>query len=407
MLNNSNELSNKLEKCGVKMKYTSVSISRLEQIIKNTVKTIDESKQQIYDIYEQAHTELLELKEDLHTINKRITETIQETEQLEILEKKSRRDLMEVSRNFCYYTEEDIEKAYDTAKNYQVQLALKREQEQQMIQKRKEIEKRLRHTQKILEMAQNLISHVAVAMDFLTGDLSSLGETMEDIHQKELMGIRIIRAQEEERQRIARDIHDGPAQSMSNIVLKAEICEKLIDLDMNKTKAELKELKELVRCSLREIRKIIFDLRPMSLDDLGLIPTIQRYLANYKTDTSIDMVFNYNDEIKESRGLVDVALFRIIQEALSNVKKYSKADRVIITINNDGETVTMKIKDNGVGFDVDRALKEIYLDDMRGFGLHSMKQRVELLNGFFNIKSIVDKGTEITVKIPINSRKGV
>jgi two-component system sensor histidine kinase DegS len=177
---------------------------------------------------------------------------------------------------------------------------------------------------------------------------------------------------------------------------------------MDKTRVELKELKELVRCSLREIRKIIFDLRPMSLDDLGLIPTIQRYLANYRTDTSIEVALHYNNEIIETKGIIDVALFRIMQEALNNVKKYSKADKVCIMIDNDGEVVTMKIKDNGIGFDVDEVLKGINLsDDMKGFGLHSMRQRVELLNGSFEIVSVADKGTEITVKIPINSSKGV
>lgn len=385
-----------------------ISVTRLDQIIKDTLKTINEIKRQIYDIYEQAQTEYLELREELRSVNNHITEIIKNVDELEILEKESRRNLMEVSKNFRYYTEKDIEIAYDTAKNYQIHLALKREHEQQLIKKRMEIEKRLGHTQKILEKAQHLISHVAMAMDFLTGDLSTLSERMEDIHQKELLGIRVIKAQEEERQRIARDIHDGPAQSLSNIVLKAEICEKLSTVDIDKTRVELKELKELVRCSLREIRKIIFDLRPMSLDDLGLIPTIQRYLANYRTDTSIEVALHYNNEIIETKGVIDVALFRIMQEALNNVKKYSKADKVCIMIENDGEIVTMKVKDNGIGFNVDEALKGVNLsDDMKGFGLHSMRQRVELLNGSFEIVSMVNKGTEITVKIPINSSKGV
>jgi len=92
---------------------------------------------------------------------------------------------------------------------------------------------------------------------------------IEDMKQKRLLGIRIIKAQEEERQRVAREIHDGPAQSMSNIVLKAEICERLVDSDPEKAKDELRTLKSVVRDTLRDVRKIIYDLRPMSLDDLG------------------------------------------------------------------------------------------------------------------------------------------
>ena len=85
--------------------------------------------------------------------------------------------------------------------------------------------------------------------------------------------MRIITAQEEERQRLARDIHDGPAQSMSNIILKCEICEKFLTVDVEKAKQQIAELKGLIKASLQEIRRIIFDLRPMSLDDLGLVPT--------------------------------------------------------------------------------------------------------------------------------------
>jgi len=128
---------------------------------------------------------------------------------------------------------------------------------------------RLKEAYKTVEKADNLISQIGISLSYLTGDLENVSLQIEDMKQKRLLGIRIIKAQEEERQRVAREIHDGPAQSMSNIVLKAEICERLVDSDPEKAKDELRTLKSVVRDTLRDVRKIIYDLRPMSLDDLG------------------------------------------------------------------------------------------------------------------------------------------
>jgi len=139
---------------------------------------------------------------------------------------------------------------------------------------------RLKEAYKTVEKADNLISQIGISLSYLTGDLENVSLQIEDMKQKRLLGIRIIKAQEEERQRVAREIHDGPAQSMSHIVLKAEICERLVDSDPEKAKDELRTLKSVVRDTLRDVRKIIYDLRPMSLDDLGLIPTLQRYIEN-------------------------------------------------------------------------------------------------------------------------------
>ena len=138
------------------------------------------------------------------------------------------------------------------------------------------------------------------------------------------MGLRIIQAQEEERQRVARDIHDGPAQSMSNVVLKAEICERLFSVDLDKARDELQKLKDIVRDCLKDVRKIIYNLRPMSLDDLGLIPTLQRLILTFRNDTGIEATFNKNGVFDDISPGISLTIFRIVQEALSNVQSIRK-----------------------------------------------------------------------------------
>ncbi len=308
---------------------------------------------------------------------------------------------MIVSKNFRKYSEEDIRQAYDTTRDLQIKLALMREKEQQLVAQRTEIEMRMRRIKDTLERAEYLATHVAVAMSYLSSSLSNVSDTLEELQKKELLGMRIITAQEEERQRLARDIHDGPAQSMSNIILKCEICEKFLTVDVEKAKQQIAELKGLIKASLQEIRRIIFDLRPMSLDDLGLVPTLQRYSSNFTDETGIEVILDLYNPSNKLDTLIEIAVFRIIQEALNNIKKHSKATRAYINLQIDDDKLFGKVVDNGIGFDVSELnnLKKDVKDG--GFGIYSMRQRAELLKGELKIHSQPGKGTTLLLQIPI------
>lgn len=121
-----------------------------------------------------------------------------------------------------------------------------------------------------MEKAEMLVTRIGVVLQFLHGTLSQISVQLGNVQKQQQLALKVLLAQEEERRRIAREIHDGPAQALANIVLRADYCEQLLSRDPAKLKQELEKLKDLVRASLRDIRKIIFDLRPMPLDDLGL-----------------------------------------------------------------------------------------------------------------------------------------
>lgn len=208
----------------------------------------------------------------------------------------------------------------------------------------------------------------------------------------------IANALEEQRKKIARDIHDGPAQTMANVVLRLEYLEKLLDKDKNLVKEEINDLKDLVRKCLSEIRDFIFDLRPMALDDLGLIPTVKRVLQNFQERYKISTNFLILGEEKRLEQTKEITLFRIIQEALNNVIKHSQAKEVKITLELDEKHAIVNVKDNGVGFDYESFFKKAFPDKL---GLVSMRERAELLNGVFSIKSSPGNGCSITVRIPL------
>src|SRR5205807_7547443 len=137
---------------------------------------------------------------------------------------------------------------------------------------------------------------------------------------------------EEERMRIARDMHDGPAQSMANLVLQAEILERLIVRDPQMVVSDLADFKDGVRGVLDDTRRLIFDLRPMTLDDLGLVPTLRKFVKEYQEKSKITSHLRVEGEDVRLPGSLEPTLFRIIQEALNNARKHSQAKNVEVVV---------------------------------------------------------------------------
>jgi two-component system sensor histidine kinase DegS len=204
---------------------------------------------------------------------------------------------------------------------------------------------------------------------------------------------------EEERMRIARDMHDGPAQSMSNLVLQAEILERLVHKP-EAILAELQDFKNSVRNALDETRQLIFDLRPMTLDDLGLVPTLRKYIKEFGDKHGMTVRFNVVGEERRLPGNIEGTLFRIIQEALTNVQKHAGATSGEVTLNLSKERILALVRDDGQGFDIPKI--EAGLARNRNLGLISMRERAELERGSLELKSHPGKGTEIKVEFKLD-----
>jgi two-component system sensor histidine kinase DegS len=202
--------------------------------------------------------------------------------------------------------------------------------------------------------------------------------------------------------RIARDMHDGPAQSMANLVLQAEILERLLDRNPKQLVTELAEFKNSVRNALEETRQLIFDLRPMTLDDLGLVPTLRKFIKEYGDRYGLATRFNVVGQERRLPGNTEGVLFRIIQEALTNVHKHARAKMAEVTMSLQPNRVSVTIKDDGQGFDVART--EANLHKNRNLGLLSMRERAELEKGTLEIRSQPGRGTEVKVEIALAKR---
>ncbi len=214
--------------------------------------------------------------------------------------------------------------------------------------------------------------------------------------QLKLLSSKLLSAQEEERKRIAGDIHDSISSSLS--ALKFGLENTLLQAEQRTVRPEsLKSLVSLAQMTIEESRRIMTDLRPSALDDLGVITTMgwfcrefQKTYSNIRIDQKADILEN---EVPDSLKIV---IFRVMQEAFHNIAKHSKAERATLSLAKNGSTIELCIKDQGVGFDVNG-----HLSKGKGLGLTSMRERVELSGGSFKIESMTGDGTTIKAAWPI------
>lgn len=375
-------------------------INHLDSIIKETLFVIENGKRQIFDIAENTRIEYTRLKKELEEVRREMDSLVAEVDTLTREEKKARRWLAEVSKNFNKYTENDIKKAYEDAQSKQIKLAELRGRESLLRYKRDSMEQSLRRLDGMLSKAENLASQLSVITNYLTGNLKDLSLKIGEMQQVQQMGISIIKAQEEERHRLARDIHDGPAQLLANIVMRAEFCIKMMEVDQTRVREELYALQDMVRQSLQDVRKIIFDLRPMVLDDLGLVPAVKRYIEDFQAQYSLAVELVVIGSPRRFFMAVEVALFRVIQESLSNIRKHARARQVMIKLEILNNKINVVVKDDGMGFNLNDVMNGA---NKEGFGLLGMRERIQILKGEINIQSAPGQGTAVNVSVPLGT----
>lgn len=217
-------------------------------------------------------------------------------------------------------------------------------------------------------------------------------------------GLSILEAQEIERQRIARDLHDTTVQNLTSMVHKAELCIKLIDIDTIRAKLELNTMSNTIKSVINDMRGIIYNLKPMAIEDLGLTVTVQRYANKLMDLNNIDINIEANEEPKKILPVIKLTVFRVIQEACNNILKHADASMIDIKIQYEKDYLKITVKDNGKGFNSEKLLIT-NSEETSSFGLSIMKERISLLSGSLEIKSEKGKGTSIFIKVPLTEQE--
>jgi two-component system sensor histidine kinase DegS len=277
---------------------------------------------------------------------------------------------------------DEIKMAYDSALDAQQRLFVMRGQLDKLQNDKSHLEKYKNALEQMVSMGGGQAGSGA-------GSASS---------KEQMTGIEmIVNAQEAERQRLSRQMHDGPAQALSNFILQTEIAMRLLDIDPAQAKEELSNLKASAMGTFQKVRGFIFELRPMMLDDLGLVPTLRKYADAFKEQSGMDISVSVSGNERRLEPYLEVMIFRAVQELLGNASRHSQATLVKVHLDLGNDLLRITVDDNGKGFDPE-SLKE-----SGNLGLKLIRERAEMLGGKFEIDSAVGSGAKISFTVLAHS----
>jgi two-component system sensor histidine kinase DegS len=286
--------------------------------------------------------------------------------------------LQQIQDQFDSIPRADIRMAYDSALDAQQRLFVMRGQLEKLQSDQTHLTKYIEHLKRLQQLFET-----EMVIDKKNGGKANSGLEM------------VITAQETERKNLSRQMHDGPAQTLSNFILQTEIALRLFDIDQSKAREELNNLKSTAMSTFTKIRNFIFELRPMMLDDLGLFPTVKRYVETFQEQTGIETNVLITGSERRLESYIEVMIFRAIQELLSNVAHHAEATKVKVQINLEENNIKVTVDDNGKGFEPDSEQSQ------NGIGLKIIKERAEMIGGSFTIDSVSAQGTRISFHVPI------
>ena len=372
----------------------------LREAFQNTVEAMENSKGQIFEIYENTKNDVESARVMLKELKEETAKLQDEVDVLVHCEQQEKQRLVKVSSNFANYSEDKIRASYEAVKDVQVRLALVKEKEFQSRRQRDRLEIRLRGMEQTLLMAERLATKLGTVVGYLTSQISNVVAQMDIASKNKFLGVQIIKAQEDERLRVSREIHDGPAQEMANLIYQASICERLVDTrPEEEAKAGLQELRRQIRTCLADVRQIIFDMRPMSLDDLGLVPALRQLVSKLEERKVLKTDFQVNGKERALEKHVEVTLFRIIQEGLNNIHRHAGVSEGRLRLLFSPNDLSILISDEGRGFDMEETEEMRKSGTGNGhFGILGMEERAKLIGASLNVISNPGEGTKIHVK---------
>lgn len=375
---------------------------KLDGIIKQVLATLQQGKDDIYEVSEDCRNQCLTLEQRLEEA---IREARQVVEQVDEYEKKyqlARANLARVSKDFNMFSERDIQKAYQEAQDLMTELQTSRQKEIFLKRRRDDLMIELRKFEAIAVRAERMMENTRVAITILEGNLEELKDAMGDAYKKQQLALWIMEYLEMERRKIARDLHDGPAQVLASILISIELISQYSHEDWDLARQELTHVRELGQQVLSEIRRIMYELRPGIMDEEGLVKNLINYLNDFQNKFDIYIDFECDTRSLHFDSQLEIALFRILQEALTNARKHAGVNKMSVHLEERDQHIALTIEDQGRGFEIEKVLQS----QKESYGIIGMRERTELLNGKMEIVSSPGAGTQIRVEVPTGGDGG-
>lgn len=341
--------------------------SSLQTFIEDTVKE-----------YERTEKELKE-------IDVLIKQSAAEVERLAQRSAQVTNYMRQLEMNFDTIPREDIKEGYEALQSAQQRLFTMRGQLEKLQSDQRNLERLAEFQRRLLDLSGGLgsLSRSKPGGGLSTADQSSV--------------IRVIQTEEAAKQSLVRKMHDGPASSLSNFILQAEICQRFFDTNPDRARTELNVLKGAAASTFGAVKDFIFDLRPMMLDDLGVIPTLRRYGESFQEKSGIPVSLTVTGTERRLESHVEVTIFRAVQELMSNARDHGQASRVQVLLDLAPDQVMVVLEDNGSGFNVDDVMGANGRDNI---GLSTLRERIEMLGGQLNVESSLGHGSRVEFSIP-------
>jgi len=333
---------------------------------------------------EECRKEYEQTQRELKEVDLLIQQTTTEVERLAQRNTQVTNRLRQIEATLDTVPREDIREAYATVLDTQ----------QRLFTMRGQLEK-LQSNQRSMTSYLDLIRNV---LDF-TEPAGYEPQVSEDGEPAQPLVVRIIEAQERERQLLSRQMHDGPAQSLTNLILQAEICERLFETDPERARAELANLRNGVAGTFQKVKGFILNLRPMMLDDLGVVPTLRRYVDSFSDNSGVPTRLMVTGKGRRLASHKEVTVFRLVQQLLNNAVDYGHASSVQIGLDIGDDRVRVSVEDNGRGFELTDTLSSPEADQL---GLATMRERVEMLGGQIHFDSGPGRGTQVSFELPVS-----
>ncbi len=347
------------------------------------------------DLLAEIEAEYEQIQARIHENQQLIVQTQLEVERMRERNVAISAQLSRVEANFDTIPRPDIKAAYDSALDAKTRLLSMQGQ----LDKLKGNQEELQHIEQLLGRLLDGLRGVQpgqLTVGGATGERDGFFAKGGGLSTKAI--ISMVEAQEEERQRLARQMHDGPAQSLTNFILQAEICQRLFDRDPARAAEELNNLKTAASETFLKVRDFIFDLRPMMLDDLGLVPTTRRYVEAFQDKTNIEAKLNILGDDHRLPGHIEVMMFRAIQSIMGYARDELDAKTMTIVLDVGATTVKATIEHDGRTFDPDAVFSSTSSEDASG--LRTLRDRIELVGGSLEVQSAEDELTRYVITLP-------
>ncbi len=371
-------------------------LEQLNHLFTDIVSNLEQGRGNIFDLAEDCRNNSRRLQTELLEVRRQTKQIIEKVDNYERLERESRLRLVKVSRDFNTYSEQDIKDAYNNARELKIALIGYRNQEYYLRKHRDDLESQIRQFEEIAAKAENFLNTTGAALKLLEGNVERISGDLEGILRRQLIEMWIVESQEAERRKIARELHDGPAQSLASMLIRLDLIDYLWEEGQERIAAELDNIKGMGQESISDIRRLMFDLKPTVFSDEGFAHTLREYFSDYEAKYNFTINFIVLGTDAKYDSALEMALYRIVQEAITNVRKYAGVNEAIVKMEEKSGLLTLIIRDEGCGFNIEEAMGK-----PENYGILGMKERVELFGGEIDINSSPGQGTQVIVKVPL------